>query len=145
MLGQFTEAIKAELASGSDTILREMTAYRARFDVIEGGKLAQYFRAGYPDYIVQRMDLCLRHNWGDGVIVRNHQVEPNHVCQEVDMGGQPRERYNYNHPGWLAGVIREAGGIQHITRLNACTMATLIASMIFAGKWPQTSSAYWPE
>jgi hypothetical protein len=117
MLGQLTEAIKAELAGGSSKILREMTAYRAKFDVIGDGKLAQYFRAGDPDYIIQRMDLCLRHNWGDGVIVRNHSVGPNHVRQEVDMDGkQPRERCTYNHPGWMDGVIREAGGIPHITK-----------------------------
>ncbi len=117
LLGQLTDAIKAELAGGSNSILREMTAYRARFDVIAGGKLARHFRAGDPGYIVQRMDLCLRHNWGDGVIVRSHQLGPNHVRQEVDMGGQqPRERCTYNHPGWMDGVIREAGGIPHINK-----------------------------
>jgi hypothetical protein len=63
------------------------------------------------------MDLCLRHNWGDGVIVRTIDLGPNRVRQEVDMGRkQPRERCTYNHVGWMEGVIREAGGIPHIKK-----------------------------
>ncbi|MCG3207029.1 MAG: hypothetical protein FOGNACKC_00629 [Anaerolineae bacterium] len=117
ILGQLTSAIKTELAGGSDDILREMTAYRAKFDVLPGGKLAQHFKPGDPGFTMRRMDLCLRHNWGDGVIVRSKDIGPNHIRQEVDMGGkQPRERCTYNHVGWMEGVIREAGGIPTIKK-----------------------------
>ncbi|MCG3207028.1 MAG: hypothetical protein FOGNACKC_00628 [Anaerolineae bacterium] len=117
ILGQLTNAIKTELAGGSDDILREMTAYRAKFDVLPGGKLAQHFKPGDPGFTMRRMDLCLRHNWGDGVIVRSKDIGPNHIRQEVDMGGkQPRERCTYNHVGWMEGVIREAGGIPTIKK-----------------------------
>jgi methyl-accepting chemotaxis protein len=117
LLGALTNAIRQELAGGSDDILREMTRYRARFDVLPGGALAQHFRPGDPGYIVQRMDLCLRHNWGEGVVVRNFDLAANHVRQEVDMGGkQPRERCTYNHVGWMEGVIEAAGGVPRIRK-----------------------------
>ncbi len=117
ILAELTNAIKTELANGSDDILREMTAFRAKFDVLPGGKLAQHFQPGNPGYTIRRMDLCLRHNWGEGVIVRTFDIAPNHVRQEVDMGGkQPRERCTYNHVGWMEGVIIEAGGIPHIKK-----------------------------
>jgi hypothetical protein len=117
MLGALTAAIKNELAGGSDEILREMTAFRARFDVLPGGALAQHFRLGDPGYTMRRMDLCLRHNWGEGVIVRTIELGPNHIRQEVDMGcKQPRERCTYNHVGWMEGVIVAAGGVPHIRK-----------------------------
>jgi hypothetical protein len=63
------------------------------------------------------MDLCLRHNWGEGVIVRNFDLAANHIRQEVDMAGkQPRERCTYNHVGWMEGVIEAAGGVPHIRK-----------------------------
>jgi methyl-accepting chemotaxis protein len=117
VLGQLTNAIRKELAGGSDEILREMTAYRAKFDVLPGGALSQHFRMGDPGFTIRRMDLCLRHNWGEGVIVRYFELGPNHIRQEVDMGRkQPRERCTYNHVGWMEGAIIAAGGIPHITK-----------------------------
>jgi methyl-accepting chemotaxis protein len=117
VLGLLTDAIRQELAGGSQDILREMTAFRAKFDVLPGGQLAQHFRMGDPGYTIRRMDLCLRHNWGEGVIVRSFELGANHIRQEVDMGRkQPRERCTYNHVGWMEGVIITAGGIPHITK-----------------------------
>lgn len=117
MLGALTAAIKNELAGGSDDVLREMTSFRAKFDVLPGGALAQYFRSDDPGYTIRHMDLCLRHNWGEGVIVRTIELGPNHIRQEVDMGRkQPRERCTYNHVGWMEGVIIAAGGVPHIRK-----------------------------
>lgn len=115
-LSALTQAIRNELAGGSDDILREMTRFRAKFDVQPGGALAQHFKPGDPDFIMHRMDLCLRHNWGEGVIVRTVDLAANHIRQEVDMGRkQPRERCTYNHVGWMEGVIEAAGGV-HIRK-----------------------------
>ena len=117
VLSGLTRAIKDELAGGSDTILREMTRFRARYDIQPGAPLAQHFRAGDPGFIIRRMDLCLRHNWGEGVVVRNQELGKNHIVMEVDMGRkQSRERCTYNHVGWMEGVIDAAGGIPHITK-----------------------------
>ena len=117
LLGALTTAIRVELANGSNDILREMTRYRAKFDIKPGAPLAQHFKAGDPGFIIHRMDLCLRHNWGEGVIVRNTDLGPNHVRMQVDMGKkQPRERCTYNHVGWMEGVIDAAGGTPHITK-----------------------------
>jgi methyl-accepting chemotaxis protein len=117
LLGALTDAIKKELGNGSDDILRDMTRYRAQFDVLPGSDLARYFRAGDPGYIIHKMDLCLRKNWGEGVIVRNFDVGPNHVRMEVDMGKkQPRERCTYNHVGWMEGVIDASGGVPYIKK-----------------------------
>ncbi len=117
LLGALTSAIRSELAGGSDDILREMTRYRARFDIRPGAPLAQHFRRGDPGFIVHRMDLCLRHNWGEGVVVRNVDLGPKHVRMEVDMGGkQPRERCTYNHVGWMEGVIEASGGVPTIRK-----------------------------
>jgi hypothetical protein len=117
LLGTLTEAIRMELAGGSNDILREMTRFRAKFDIQPGAPLAQHFRPGDPGFMIHRMDLCLRHNWGEGVLVRVFDVGPNHVRMQVDMGGkQPRERCTYNHVGWMEGVIEAAGGIPHIKK-----------------------------
>ncbi len=117
LLSALTHAIRTELAGGSDDILREMTRFRAKFDVLPGGALAQHFREGDPDYIIHRMDLCLRHNWGEGVVVRTIDLGARHVRQEVDMGRtQPRERCTYNHVGWMEGVIEAAGGVPRIRK-----------------------------
>ncbi len=117
LLGALTNAIRQELAGGSDDILREMTRYRAKFDVLPGGALTQHFRAGDPGFIMRRMDLCLRHNWGEGVTVKTFELAPNHIRQTVDMGRQqPRERCTYNHVGWMEGVIEAAGGVPHIRK-----------------------------
>ncbi|MCX8062612.1 MAG: methyl-accepting chemotaxis protein [Anaerolineales bacterium] len=116
-LGLLTSAIKEELAGGKDDILREMTRYRAKYDIQPGAALAKYFKPGDPGYIIRRMDLCLRHNWGDGVVVRIFDLAENHVRMEVDMGKrQPRERCTYNHVGWMEGVIEAAGGIPYIKK-----------------------------
>lgn len=117
LLGALTNAIKNELAGGRDDILREMTRYRAKYDIQPGAALAKYFKPGDPGYIIRRMDLCLRHNWGDGVVVRIVDVAENHVRMEVDMGKkQPRERCTYNHVGWMEGVIEAAGGIPFVKK-----------------------------
>jgi methyl-accepting chemotaxis protein len=117
LLGALTSAIRNELAGGSDDILREMTRFRARLDVQPGALLAQYFRAGDPGFIIRRMDLCLRHNWGEGVVVHIEERGPNHIFMKVDMGRkQPRERCTYNHLGWMEGVIDASGGVPHIVK-----------------------------
>jgi hypothetical protein len=120
LLGALTNAIRTELAGGRDDILREMTRYRARFDIEPGAPLARHFRKGDPGFTIRRMDLCLRHNWGDGVVVRNTELGANHIRMDVDMGRkQPRERCTYNHVGWMEGVIEAAGGVPRITK-TAC-------------------------
>lgn len=117
LLAGLTKVIKDELAGGSDTILREMTRYRAHLDIQPGAPLHQHFRYGDPGFIIRRMDLCLRHNWGEGVIVRCFDLGENHVRMEVDMGRkQSRERCTHNHVGWMEGVIDASGGIPHITK-----------------------------
>ncbi len=117
LLGAFTHAIRLELAGGSNDILREMTRFRAKLDIQPGAPLAQYFKPGDPGYIIRRMDLCLRFNWGEGVVVRVFDLAANHVRMEVDMGKkQPRERCTYNHVGWMEGVIDASGGIPYITK-----------------------------
>jgi methyl-accepting chemotaxis protein len=117
LLGQLTEAIRIELAHGSQDILREMTRYRAKYDLLPGASLAQHFRFGDPGFIIRRMDLCLRYNWGEGVVVRVKDLAKNHVSMEVDMGKkQPRERCTYNHVGWMEGVIDASGGIPYIKK-----------------------------
>ena len=117
LLGHLTEAIRMELARGSKDILREMTRYRAKMDILPGAPLAQHFRFGDPGFIIRRMDLCLRHNWGEGVVVRVFDLAQNHIRMEVDMGKkQPRERCTYNHVGWMEGVIDASGGIPSIKK-----------------------------
>ncbi|HEX8939937.1 MAG TPA: methyl-accepting chemotaxis protein [Candidatus Limnocylindrales bacterium] len=117
LLGALTAGIKTELAGGRDDILREMTRYRARFDIQPGAPLARHVRAGDPAFVIHRMDLCLRHNWGEGVAVRTFDVGPGHVRMEVDMGRkQPRERCTYNHVGWMEGAIEFSGGVPHIRK-----------------------------
>jgi methyl-accepting chemotaxis protein len=117
LLGALTHAIQTELADGNPDILREMTRYRAKLDIQPGAPLAQYFKSGDPGFIIRRMDLCLRHNWGDGVVVRVFDLAENHVRMEVDMGKkQPRERCTYNHVGWMEGVIDASGGIPYIRK-----------------------------
>ncbi len=117
LLSTLTQAIRNELAGGSDDILREMTRFRAKYDVLPGGALAHHFKAGDPGFVIHKMDLCLRHNWGEGVIVRTIDLDANHVRQEVDMGRkQPRERCTYNHVGWMEGAIETAGGVPHIRK-----------------------------
>jgi hypothetical protein len=117
MLGHLTEAIRMELAHGSNDILREMTRYRAKFDVQPGAPLVQHFRFGDPGFIIRRMDLCLRHNWGEGVVVKINDISKNHILMLVDMGKkQSRERCTYNHVGWMEGVIDASGGIPYIKK-----------------------------
>jgi len=117
LLGALTKAIRMELAGGNDDILRDMTRFRAKFDIQPGAPLAQHFKRGDPGHIVDRMDLCLRHNWGEGVVVRNEYLGPRHVRMEVDMGRkQPRERCTYNHVGWMEGVIDASGGVPQIRK-----------------------------
>ncbi|MCE1253521.1 MAG: methyl-accepting chemotaxis protein [Anaerolineae bacterium] len=120
LLGHLTEAIRLELAHGNKDILRAMTRYRAKMDILPGAPLAQHFRFGDPGFIIRRMDLCLRHNWGEGVVVRVKDIAQNHILMEVDMGKkQPRERCTYNHVGWMEGVIDASGGIPTIKK-NKC-------------------------
>ena len=140
LLGDLTSAIRTELAGGSNDILREMTRYRARFDIAPGAPLAQHFKAGDPGHIVRRMDLCLRHNWGEGVVVRATEVGPRHIHQEVDMGRrQPRERCTYNHVGWMEGVIEASGGVPHITK-TAC-MHDGAPCCVYEIEWEMAGSA----
>jgi methyl-accepting chemotaxis protein len=117
LLGALTNAIKEVLAGGNNNILREMTRFRARYDIQPGAALAKYFKPGDPGYIIRKMDLCLRHNWGEGVKVQVSDIAPNHVLMKVDMGKkQPRERCTYNHVGWMEGVIDASGGIPYIKK-----------------------------
>lgn len=117
LLGELTNAIKEVLAGGKNDILREMTRFRAKYDIQPGAALAKYFKPGDPGYIIRNMDLCLRHNWGEGVKVMVSDIAPNHVLMKVDMGKkQPRERCTYNHVGWMEGVIDASGGIPYIKK-----------------------------
>jgi methyl-accepting chemotaxis protein len=117
LLGHLTETIRMELAHGNKDILRAMTRYRAKFDIQPGAPLAQHFRYGDPGFIIRRMDLCLRHNWGEGVVVKNTDLASNHILMRVDMGKkQPRERCTYNHVGWMEGVIEASGGVPFIKK-----------------------------
>jgi hypothetical protein len=86
------------------------------------------------------MDLCLRHNWGEGVVVRSTDVGPQHVHQEVDMGGkQPRERCTYSHVDWMEGAIEASGGIPHI-RKTTC-MHDGAPSCVYEIEWEMADRA----
>jgi len=108
-LETFTDAIRQELSGGSDDILREMAAFRAQLDLTTN--MAQYFKAGDPGFVMHRVDVILRHNWGGDVPVQIEDLGPNHLRIRVEKVGKiPREACTYNNPGWFEGAIRLAGG-----------------------------------
>jgi methyl-accepting chemotaxis protein len=110
------DAIKDVVGGGKKEFLREMTAHRSRnFDMQPGGDLHQYHRAGDPGFAMRRMDLVMRHNWGQGVISRVYDLGERHIRLEIDhQKKQPRDRCEFNVPGWMDGAIEAAGGIPNV-------------------------------
>ena len=114
-LEALTDAIRKELSNGSDDILREMAAFRAQVDLT--ANMSQYFKAGDPSFVMHRVDLILRHNWGGDVPVHIKDLGPAHMSIQVEKVGKiPREACTYNNPGWFEGAIRLAGGIPTVKK-----------------------------
>ena len=120
LLDGLDRAMKQELGRGRPEFLRESSRFRARYDFVPGAPVARHFRAGDPGFAMRRMDLILRHNWGEGVVTRTVDIGPNHVRIEVDHGlQQSRERCTYSMVGWSEGIVDAAGSIPHIEK-TAC-------------------------
>ena len=120
LLDSLDRAMRQELGRGRPEFLRESSRFRARYDFEPGAPLARHFRAGDPAFAMRRMDLILRHNWGEGVKTKTTDLGPNHVLIEVDHGKQQsRERCTYSMVGWSEGIVDAAGSRPHIEKL-AC-------------------------
>jgi hypothetical protein len=92
-----------------------MAAYRAQVDLT--GSMAQHFKAGDPAYVMQRVDVILRHNWGGDVPVTIDTLGPRHVRIRVEkVGTIPREACTYNNPGWFEGAIELSGGVPSVKK-----------------------------
>ncbi len=117
-LEALTDAIRQELSGGSDKILQEMAAYRAQVDLT--GSMAQHFKSGDPGFVMHRVDLILRHNWGGDVPVTIRDLAPNHLCIRVEkVGSIPKEACTYNNPGWFEGAI-ELSGARPMVKKTHC-------------------------
>ena len=120
LLDSLDRAMKQELGKGRPEFLREISRFRARYDFVPGAPLARHFRAGDPGFAMRRMDLILRHNWGEGVVTKTFDLGPDHVRIEVDHGlQQSRERCTHSMVGWSEGIVDAAGCSPHIEK-TAC-------------------------
>ncbi len=120
LLDGLDRALKEEIGKGRPDFLREISRFRARYDFLPGAPVARHFRAGDPGFAMRRMDLILRHNWGDGVVTKTVDVGPNHVVIEVNHGlQQSRERCTHSMVGWTEGIVDTAGCVPHIEK-KAC-------------------------
>jgi methyl-accepting chemotaxis protein len=120
LLDGLDRALKQEIGKGRPEFLREISRFRARYDFVPGAPLARHFRAGDPGFAMRRMDLILRHNWGEGVVTRTTDLAPDHVRIEVNHGlQQSRERCTHSMVGWTEGIVDTAGCLPHIQK-KAC-------------------------
>ena len=120
LLDCLDRAMKQELGRGRPDFLRETSRFRARYDFLPGAPMARHFRDGDPGFAMRRMDLILRHNWGEGVVTNTVDIGPNHVRIEVNHGlQQSRERCTHSMVGWAEGIVDTAGCVPHIEK-TAC-------------------------
>jgi methyl-accepting chemotaxis protein len=120
LLDGLDRALKQELGKGRPEFLREISRFRARYDFVPGAPLARHFRAGDPGFAMRRMDLILRHNWGEGVVTKTTDIGPDHVRIEVNHGlQQSRERCTHSMVGWTEGIVDTAGCVPRIQK-TAC-------------------------
>ena len=116
-LEALTDAIRNELSNGNNEILRKMAAYRAKIDL--QSNMSQYFKEGDPGYVMHRVDVILRHNWGGDVPVQITDIAKNHIVIRVEkVGKMPREACTYNNPGWFEGAIQLAGAIPDVKKTH---------------------------
>lgn len=119
LLDNLDRAMKEELGKGRPDFLRETSRFRARYDFGPGAPLARHFRDGDPGFAMHRMDLILRHNWGEGVVTRTVELGPRHVRIEVDHGRQQsRERCTYSMVGWTEGIVDTAGCVPTLRKVG---------------------------
>lgn len=90
---------------------------------------------------MRRMDLILRHNWGEGVVTTTSDLGPDHVRIEVNHGlQQSRERCTYSMVGWAEGIVDMAGCLPRIQK-TAC-MHDGAAACVYDVAWePRKSGA----
>jgi methyl-accepting chemotaxis protein len=120
LLDGLDRAMKAELGKGRPDFLRETSRFRARYDFGPGAPLARHFRDGDPGFAMRRMDLILRHNWGEGVVTKTVELGPRSVRLEVDHGRQQsRERCTFSMVGWTEGIVDTAGCVPTVLK-TAC-------------------------
>jgi methyl-accepting chemotaxis protein len=120
VLDNLDRAMRQELGGGKPEFLRESSRFRARYDFEPGAPMARHFRAGDPGFAMNRMDLILRHNWGQGVVTKTTPLGPDHVLIEVDHGRQQsRERCTHSMVGWTEGIV-DTAGCQPRVRKTAC-------------------------
>jgi len=101
-------AILKELAGGRLDVLREMAAYLAEDDLHRG--LSHYFKKGDPGHTLRRMDLIIRHYWGEAPVKVQVESEGHLRVQVREADGLTSDMCHYNLPGWMEGAIRAAGG-----------------------------------
>jgi methyl-accepting chemotaxis protein len=120
LLDRLDRAIKEQLGRGRPEFMRESSRFRARYDFEPGAPLARHFRSGDPGFAMQRMDLILRHNWGQGVVTKTIGLGPNHVRLEVNHSlQQSRDRCTHSMVGWTEGIVDTAGCSPRVEKL-AC-------------------------
>ena len=120
LLDGLDQAMKKELGGGRPEFIRETSRFKARYDFAPGAPIARHFRAGDPGFAMHRMDLILRHNWGEGVVTKTVDLGPSHVRIEVNHGmQQSRERCAYSMVGWTEGIVDSAGSVPNV-RQTAC-------------------------
>lgn len=108
LLDALSGAIRQQLAGGRPDIAREMAAYLARQDAQDG--LARYFKNGDPGFTIRRMDMIIRHYWGQ-VPVKILDYGDNRVSIQVERTDKlNHDMCQYNLPGWMEGAIETAGG-----------------------------------
>jgi methyl-accepting chemotaxis protein len=120
ILDGLDKAMKEEIGRGRPEFLRETSRFRARYDFEPGAPLARHFHAGDPGFTMRRMDLVLRHNWGEGVTTKTVDLGPTRVRLEVNHGHQQsRERCTHSMVGWTEGIVDTAGCVPHVEK-QAC-------------------------
>jgi methyl-accepting chemotaxis protein len=120
ILDGLDKAMKEEIGRGRPEFLHETSRFRARYDFEPGAPLARHFHLGDPGFTMRRMDLVLRHNWGEGVTTRTVDLGPSKVRLEVNHGlQQSRERCTHSMVGWTEGIVDTAGCVPHVEK-QAC-------------------------
>jgi methyl-accepting chemotaxis protein len=134
VLDGLDRAMREEIGHGRPEFLRESSRFRARYDFQPGAPLARHFHAGDPGFTMRRMDLVLRHNWGEGVTTKTVDLGPSRVRLEVDHGHQQsRQRCTYSMVGWTEGIVDTAGCSPHVEKL-AC-MHDGAAACVYEVSW----------
>jgi methyl-accepting chemotaxis protein len=138
LLDGLDKALRQEIGKGRPEFLREISRFKARYDFVPGAPLARHFRASDPGFAMRRMDLILRHNWGEGVMTRTVDLGPSRVRLEVNHGlQQSRERCTQSMVGWTEGIVDAAGCVPHLQK-TAC-MHDGAPACIYEVMWEPTS------